>query len=901
MAPRASGRGTPVRGASAARAVVPRGGIRGGPARGRGGPAAGLPSGDHVTTVGVKRPGFGTAGRRIPVLSNFFETSIPEGLIHHYDVISPAEKVLPLRVTVQIIDRLQKVVAPQVFNPPAAYDGRKNMFSSIALPLGPNHSQRFEFTLEDTDATPGGRPPRLYGVTITRVATINPENLERFIHGEQSLDSTVYTAIMALNVAIRMEPTLRYPFNIRSFFTEKGSQPIGGGLELWVGYFQSMRPGIGRMFVNVDTTTGVMYRGGSLIDLCLDFFGRNDPNILAPTRGLPDRERLRLARFISGLRVNTKRAGKPNDRPRGKTIRKLSTAGADQLTFSLASGENLTVAQYFERQNQRLRFPSLLCVEVGAGALIPLELCQVPRGQIIRKQVPPEKTDAMVKFSTKKPAERLQSIVAGLTTMQYGQSDYVRQFGIRVETAKGPTQIEARVLRPPTLRYGGTVQPTIEPKNGAWNMVDKQLYRPTTQLGAWVLAIFDPGFRPQTVNGFVTQFVKILATTGINVPNDPFVKHVNAQRNVVEQLQNIGRELFNTRKVPPTLFVVILPEGGNEIYTAVKHFGDVVMGVPTQCLKGKNCFQPKPQYLANVALKINVKMGGVNVIADPSSVAALVDPRNPTIVMGADVAHPAPGSGDKPSFAALVSSVDSNSSKYVATMNPQTSRVEMIEDLEAMCKRAIQMYMDYQKHVEKKATQGPKRIIFYRDGVSEGQFGQVKELELRAIKNACAELNISPKITFVIVGKRHHARFFPKSPNDADRSGNCPAGTVIDTDIVHPLEFDFYLQSHGGLLGTSRSAHYSVLHDENEFSADAMQSLSFALCHVYARATRSVSIPAPIYYADIVCARAKNHYDPTNALRLDDTTNTSDTSMLGQYRANFKPLHPKQSKLMYFS
>lgn len=30
-------------------------------------------------------------------------------------------------------------------------------------------------------------------------------------------------------------------------------------------------------------------------------------------------------------------------------------------------------------------------------------------------------------------------------------------------------------------------------------------------------------------------------------------------------------------------------------------------------------------------------------------------------------------------------------------------------------------------------------------------------------------------------------------------------------------------------------------------SADGLQSLSFALCHVYARSTRSVSIPAPVY------------------------------------------------------
>lgn len=81
----------------------------------------------------------------------------------------------------------------------------------------------------------------------------------------------------------------------------------------------------------------------------------------------------------------------------------------------------------------------------------------------------------------------------------------------------------------------------------------------------------------------------------------------------------------------------------------------------------------------------------------------------------------------------------------------------------------------------------------------------------------------------------------------ADKSGNCKAGTVVDREITHPVELDFYLQSHAGLLGTSRPAHYNVLHDDNGFSADALQALSFALCHVYARSTRSVSIPAPVY------------------------------------------------------
>jgi eukaryotic translation initiation factor 2C len=204
--------------------------------------------------------------------------------------------------------------------------------------------------------------------------------------------------------------------------------------------------------------------------------------------------------------------------------------------------------------------------------------------------------------------------------------------------------------------------------------------------------------------------------------------------------------------------------------------------------------------------------------------------------------------------------------------------------------------------IEQKAA-FPKRVIVFRDGVSEGQFKQVIEGEIPKIKGArlhfvriihthhpplpaaCASLNlpVEPKLTVVVVGKRHHGtsylsncyrvesyplivRFFPQS-GQGDRSGNCPAGLVVDsgsyyfillmmsefgflcivTEVASPAEFDFYLQSHAGLLGTSRPAHYNVLHDENNFTADSMQQLAFALCHVYARSTRSVSIPAPVY------------------------------------------------------
>jgi eukaryotic translation initiation factor 2C len=352
-----------------------------------------------------------------------------------------------------------------------------------------------------------------------------------------------------------------------------------------------------------------------------------------------------------------------------------------------------------------------------------------------------------------------------------------------------------------------------------------------------------------------------------------------------------------------------MPEGSADIYAAIKHFGDIQTGVATQCVRSQKASRANDQYWANVLLKVNVKLGGINTVPAPQSVAVLTDPANPTVVMGADVIHPAPGSTDRPSFTGIVGNIDSNTAKYVATMRVQTSRQEMIDDVEDMAKDILNSYLSYRKAVEKVPNAAPKRLIFFRDGVSEGQFAQVIDQELPRLKQACAALKITPKITIVVVGKRHHVRMFPSQESQGDRSGNCPAGTVVDTDIAHPVEFDFYLQSHAGLLGTSRPSHYNILYDENNFTADSLQQLSFALCHVYARSTRSVSIPAPVYYADIVCSRAKNHFDPAVSKQLHFSesgdggtdTGTAGTDIIERYKQNFRPLHPKTAQNMYFS
>lgn len=58
--------------------------------------------------------------------------------------------------------------------------------------------------------------------------------------------------------------------------------------------------------------------------------------------------------------------------------------------------------------------------------------------------------------------------------------------------------------------------------------------------------------------------------------------------------------------------------------------------------------------------------------------------------------------------------------------------------------------------------------------------------------------------------------------------------------------------------GTSKPCHYYVLHDDNNFSADDLQDVTFQLCHLFPRCNRSVSYPAPAYCAHLVAFRARH-------------------------------------------
>jgi eukaryotic translation initiation factor 2C len=163
------------------------------------------------------------------------------------------------------------------------------------------------------------------------------------------------------------------------------------------------------------------------------------------------------------------------------------------------------------------------------------------------------------------------------------------------------------------------------------------------------------------------------------------------------------------------------------------------------------------------------------------------------MIFGADVTHAADGKGN--SIAAVVATMDSRFIDYRCAIRMHEGRKEIIEDLHGMATELMKQFQ------EGSGGRLPARIIFYRDGVSDGEKGTVVKHEVRALKKACEDLGGNAAITFMCVTKRHHVRFFPSENNTGvDKNGNLLAGTVVDTGIP------FLLISKASLTRTSTTS-----------------------------------------------------------------------------------------------
>lgn len=336
----------------------------------------------------------------------------------------------------------------------------------------------------------------------------------------------------------------------------------------------------------------------------------------------------------------------------------------------------------------------------------------------------------------------------------------------------------------------------------------------------------------------------------MNIVSDYDTYTLNAfSRNIDKELYSCMSD-FITKNIE--LLFCVIPDRG-DTYSRVKQCAELDCGILTQCIKSSTLLKKGTDQstVTNILLKVNAKLNGINHKLASDSLLPMM--KQDFMLIGADVTHPSPGQEHIPSVVGVVSSHDMHGFQYNKCWRLQDPKQEVIDDFANILKEHLEYY-------EKQRKCLPKFILYFRDGVSDGQFQQVLTTELNAMYRGCQTYrhNYKPKISFIVVQKRHHTRFFPPPPPKGaakvtspkvtfDKNNNVQPGTVVDTEITHPNECQLYLVSHQAIQGVARPTKYCVLRDDSEFSMDDLQALTFYLCHFFARCTRSVSYPGKIF------------------------------------------------------
>ncbi|KAL5991783.1 Protein argonaute 7 [Asimina triloba] len=440
------------------------------------------------------------------------------------------------------------------------------------------------------------------------------------------------------------------------------------------------------------------------------------------------------------------------------------------------------------------------------------------------------------------------------------------------------THLYGRVLQPPKLKLGdgGQVTNLVPTRHDRqWNLIDSHVFE-GTRIERWALISFGGSAEQRCwIPKFVNQLTHRCEQLGIFLSKNtvvcPHFEQIQVLNNI-SVLESKLRKIHESASSKLQLLICVM-EKKHKGYADLKRIAETSVGFVSQCCLYSNLAKLSSQFLANLALKINAKVGGCTVAlynSFPHQIPRLFRDDEPVIFMGADVTHPHPLDDFSPSVAAVVGSMNwPASNKYISRMRSQIHRKEIIQDLSEMVGELLD---DFFQGVQKL----PKRILFFRDGVSETQFHKVLQEELQAIRAACSRFpDYNPTITFAVVQKRHHTRLFPNEatvPAGLSSNDNIPPGTVVDTVITHPKEFDFYLCSHWGMKGTSRPTHYHVLWDENHFTSDEFQKLVHNLCYTFVRCTKPVSLVPPAYYAHLAAYRGRLYLERSDSAALSRNT-----------------------------
>ncbi|UJR23980.1 hypothetical protein I4U23_026946 [Adineta vaga] len=728
----------------------------------------------QITTIAKRPSQSGRAGQRVELYTNHFQINFSKRandvILYQFDV----DVELLMRDgswrSCRKDERLQvlKTILEQEHFPLVWYDEGKNLYSIENLTLNYKKEYQCEITHKKTE-----RKNKFRFLLINLVKTYELKTIFDFI--QKRIDVRPHDPVRILETLFKQtQRSEMITIKNQSYPKHQRLDDLGDGRGLAAGFYQAIVLGERVEFLSCYLNHDIR------------------------RHGIPSKDQPLLVRKVL------------------KSLWFVTTH-----TNRKKEGDQITVADYFhDKWNIRLRHPHLPVVELYNPAdknqtnFLPMELVTVDEWQRSLKALTTEQRAKVTKKTVVRPGERYGMIRRVADERHFNQDSYLEKFGLTVDVNE-MLLVPARLLPAPEIKYkssrDGQGDAVERVQIGKWWLNNR--FNKAREIRTWAVVLVsqrEPDDRQiRLARDFARRLPQAMSKYGVQLSSSPIEKSDAAVP------QTILARMNELKIQGCEVIIYILNQVGDDIYHAIKFFGNVKLGMVTQCTRFDRLMSNS-------------------------------DPRKMDI------------SRERPSIAAIIGSKDSTSTQYAGRVVQQFSpkgkiALEIIKDLHILVGELIREFSNHNSRL-------PNKLVFYRAGVDDGSFQKVLDNELKAIQRACSELyghNQLPQICFVVVKKRHNTRFFTWD-KQTNQTNNIQPGTVIDTDIVSPNGFDFYLNSHAAIQGTSRPMLYQVLYDEIGFTSDDIQQLTYYLCHTDVRCTKAVSVPAPVHYATLCVSRGLN-------------------------------------------
>lgn len=293
-----------------------------------------------------------------------------------------------------------------------------------------------------------------------------------------------------------------------------------------------------------------------------------------------------------------------------------------------------------------------------------------------------------------------------------------------------------------------------------------------------------------------------------------------------DRVSTYGTELQNAIRLDPKFIMIILPNANADRYAAIKKITCIQSAIPTQVVVQKTMLPKKGNWgsvksvATKVLIQMNCKLGG--------SAWMVKMPIGGCMTVGFDVTHD--GNDKRKSFGAFVAALDiKKKPKFFSSVSSHAESRECSNNIAIHMRKALSAYRDEYGTL-------PERILFYRDGVGDGDIQMVHEYEVASLNKLFDEVYGASglpavKFAFIIVNKRINVRIFKNF--QGNRYENPPSGTVVDNTITQPERYDFYLISQSVRQGTVAPTSYNIIYDTFGLPPDKLQILTYKNCHLY--------------------------------------------------------------------